>query len=77
MRVQLESTDRIVTLNVNGVDVPARIWQGETEHGVAVYAYVTRVMVSNADDHAEFERDLLEAVAPRPVVAALPWRMVL
>jgi hypothetical protein len=77
MKVRLESTTKIVELVVNGATVPARIWEGTTENGVRVHAYVTRIAVEKCGDVAEFERDLLEQAAPTPAVQAIPLRMIL
>ena len=78
MRVTLESTTKIVTLQVHGVDVPARVWEGTTEEGVACHAYITRIAVNKHDDASQFERELQEQRAPRnPDIAASPARLVL
>lgn len=77
MKVHLQSTDKVVELVVNGVAVPARVWEGVTENGVPLHAFVTRVAVLNRLDHAEFERDLLEQRAPSAAAAAIPARLVL
>ena len=60
MQVQLESTEKVVTLN----GVPARIWEGHTAAGVRCNAYVTRIAVSDSDDVSQFERELQEHRAP-------------
>ena len=60
MQVQLESTEKVVTLN----GVPARIWEGHTAAGVRCHAYVTRIAVSDSDDVSQFERELQEHRAP-------------
>lgn len=74
MKMTIESTSRIV--HVNGV--PARIWQGTTEAGVAVVVAVTRVAVGKGDDAHELERDLVEHAPPNAAaVEAFPLRMVL
>lgn len=74
MKMTVESTTRIV--HVNGV--PARIWQGTTEDGVAVVVAVTRLAVAKAADAHEFERDLVEHAPPGvDAVQAFPLRMVL
>ena len=73
MKIMLESTDRIVT--VNGIE--ARIWQGESASGIACHAYITRIAVRRDLDCAEFERELLETAAPRPELNGIPLRMVL
>jgi hypothetical protein len=77
MKVQLESTTKIVELVVDGVAVPARIWEGRTENGVACHAYITRIAVSNDDSAEEFERDLQEQKAPSEAIKAIPLRMIL
>lgn len=77
MKVTLQSTSKIVTLVVNGTDVPARVWEGETERGVQCHAYVTRIAVSKDDDVSEFERDLTEHAAPTLEIQAIPLRLIL
>ncbi|MFA9478536.1 hypothetical protein ACERK3_09530 [Phycisphaerales bacterium AB-hyl4] len=73
MKVQLESTEKIV--NINGV--PARIWEGHTESGIAVHAYVTRIAVHKDADASEFERELQEHRPPSVDVAGIPARLIL
>ena len=77
MKVQLESTTKIVELVINGVTVPARVWEGHTENGVACHAFITRIAVANQDNAEEFERDLQEQRQPTPEVQAIPLRMIL
>lgn len=77
MKVTLESTSKIITLVVNGHDVPARIWEGTTANGIKCHAYITRIAISKDDDAAEFERDLKEHAAPTPAIQAIPLRMIL
>ena len=60
MKVTLESTDTITTITIGGREVPARIWQGETEQGVACHAYITRIACHKDLDNGEFERALRE-----------------
>jgi hypothetical protein len=73
MQVQLESTEKVVTLN----GVPARIWEGHTAAGVRCHAYVTRIAVSDTEDVSQFERELQEHRAPSAEIAAIPLRLVL
>jgi len=78
VKVTLENTDRIVTLVLaNGVDVPARIWEGTTADGIACHAYITRIAVNEHDNAAEFERDLLEQRKPSAALAVIPSRLVI
>ena len=84
MKIRIESTSKIVTLVVGGNDVPARVWQGETDGGIPVQCFITRIAPEipksdpNIDDlTAEFERDLKRQADPRPTVEAIPLRMIL
>ena len=65
MKITLESTLQIVMIEVDGVSVPGRVWEGFTTSGVRVQALVTRIAVHRADDNSQFERELVEC-PPRP-----------
>lgn len=73
MKVTLESTSKIVQLN----GVPARIWEGTTESGIPVHAFITRIAAPAAADVSEFERELREQKAPNAETQAWPLRMIL
>ncbi len=73
MNVQLTSTSKIVNLN----GVPARVWEGHTEAGIACHAFITRIAVHNDDDATEFEKELLAQAPPSAAVAAIPLSMIL
>ena len=78
MRVELESTSRCVEFVIDGVAVPARIWEGRTEKGVHCTAFITRIAALGADDRAEFDADLQATEAPGSAeVQSFPLRMVL
>lgn len=66
MKITVESTEKIVELH----GVSCRIWEGVSEKGVPLYAYIPRVSFTGAAAAAaEFERDLEEQAAPREVTA--------
>lgn len=73
MRLTMESTTKIITLN----GVPARIWEGKTDSGIACHVYVTRIAVDRDEDSSEFERELQEHRAPSPEIQAIPLRMII
>ena len=73
MKITLESTTKIVELN----GVPARVWEGQTEDGIKLHAYVTRVAVNMEQDSSQFEKELQEHKAPSAEVEAIPLRMIL
>jgi len=61
MRVTLDSTDKIVELQLpNGATVPARLWEGTTESGIRCHAFITRIAVHKEVDNSQFERELQE-----------------
>lgn len=83
MKVTLEPTDKVVTIRSKsgGFTFEARVWQGETDAGTPVHAYITRIAVpvdAPEEERARFERELgAEKSPPRPEVAAIPLRMIL
>lgn len=77
MKVTLENTTKIVTLNINGHDVPARIWEGKTEKGIKCHAFITRIAVHKDDDAAEFEKDLQECEEPSAEIDAIPMHIII
>lgn len=78
MRVTLESTSKVVDIN-NGLK--ARLWEGKTESGVEVHAFITRIAIDKDASPvaiAEFERELLEQRPPTAHLADVyPARMFL
>jgi hypothetical protein len=68
LNVHLESTDKIVELKTPSGVVPARIWEGHTEAGIACHAFITRIAVSKDLDASEFERELQEHRPPSPEI---------
>lgn len=84
MKITIESTTKIITLVVDGNEVPARVWQGVTDTGIPVQCFITRVApeISKSDPKideltVDFERELKRCADPRPTVAAIPMRMIL
>jgi hypothetical protein len=82
MKIKIESTSKIVQLRIGSHDVPARVWQGETDGGIPVQCFITRIApeIPKSDPDideltAEFERDLKRQADPRPTVEAIPLRM--
>jgi len=80
MKITIENTSVITQLVVNGIDVPARIWQGETDSGVPVHVFITRIAPEIPKDdprQEQFIKELKEQAAPRPTVVTIPLRMIL
>ena len=77
MKITIESTSKIVDLVINGATVPARLWQGHTQDGIPMHAFITRVAVDKKEQAAEFEKDLTEQAPPRAEFAIYPSRLIL
>jgi hypothetical protein len=73
MKVQLESTTRIV--NANGIN--CRVWEGTTESGIRVQAMIPRIAAQKDQDLSEFEAELQEQRQPSADFDPWPLRMVL
>jgi len=58
--------------------IPARVWEGETESGIKVHCFITRIAtIANCPRIDEFEKDLIPQKEPSPEVEAYSNRLVL
>lgn len=65
MKITIKNTNKIVELN----GVPARLWEGQTESGIKVHCFVTRIAIDHDELRAnEFEKELLETTQPSPKI---------
>jgi hypothetical protein len=76
VKVHLESTTQVITIIVNGVPVPGRVWEGHTDSGIEVVALITRIAAPADADLAQFEHEL-EAQRPPTMPPAFPNRLIL
>jgi hypothetical protein len=82
MKIQIESTTKVVEFQIGNARVPARIWEGHTEDGTPVHCYITRICPSipqplPKDIEEKFAADLQEQAAPTSAVQSIPLRMIL
>lgn len=84
MKITIESTGTLVTLVVDGHSVPARVWVGETEDGIPVHCFITRIsariLESDPDidvKTAQFDRELGRQAKPLVEYGAIPLRFIL
>lgn len=81
MKIIIENTDKIVQLDASGgepsASVEARIWEGETESGVPVTCFVTRIIPRTHDEavNAQFASELREEKTPTLYAQGIPLRM--
>ena len=74
MKITIESTTKIVQIN----GVHARIWEGETESGIKVHCFITRIACDkNEPNTAEFENELKQQKPPSAEMEVYPLRMVI
>ena len=73
MKITIASTTKIVTMN----NIQCRVWEGKTEGGVEVHAFIPRIAAREGQDLSQFERELEEQLAPSEAVAAIPLRLIL
>lgn len=74
MKIIIESTSKIVHVN----NVPARIWEGQTESGIKLHCYITRIAIDKNETRSEeFEKELQEQKAPSAEMQSIPLRMIL
>lgn len=77
MKVTLEPTTKFVFLD----GIEHRVWEGETESGIPVFAFICRIAprIENpsAEVCAEFDRDLRDVRAPTVALQAIPSRLTL
>ena len=73
MKVTLESTTKIIALN----GITARVWEGHTENGIAVHAFISRIAVHKDADLLQFENELQKCRPPSPEIESYPARIVL
>ncbi len=60
MKITIESTDKIIMFCPDILDegIPARIWEGETESGIKIHCFITRIAVDRNEPRTkEFEAD--------------------
>jgi hypothetical protein len=77
MKITIESTNRIVEVETSTGVVPARLWEGHTESGIAVQCLVTRIAASSLDNLDQFERELIEHRPPIAGPQAFPLRLLI
>jgi hypothetical protein len=73
MKITIENTNKIVELN----GIPARVWEGKTESGITVHAFITRIAAPETADLEQFARELQACKAPSADVEAYPLRLAL
>lgn len=80
MNITIHPTSKIVDLQTDSGMVPARIWEGQTDSGIPVHCFVTRIAPTIPRDdprQREFQETLREVEAPSVGVGAYPLRLIL
>jgi hypothetical protein len=83
MKITIEPTTKIVELITASGKVPARIWEGTTERGTPLMAFITRIapliegLKEGEPADLEFKAALGEVRAPSREVQAIDARLIL
>lgn len=77
MKLELESTTKIVEISVGGAFVPVRVWEGHTESGIPVHCFIARVAVAPEHPLEQFELELKSCKTPSPAIEGIPLRLIL
>jgi hypothetical protein len=75
MKIELEPTMQIVHLNGT---TAARVWEGTTEHGIAIQAVIVRIAVpsGDADECKRLSELLIETPRPKADPSAFADRFI-
>ena len=73
MKITIESTTKIVKLN----GIHCRVWEGESENGIKVYAFISRVAIPFSADADQFIKELQECKPPSVEVQAIPLSLII
>jgi len=74
MKITIESTTKITNLD----GVPARVWEGETESGIKLHCYITRIAIDKDEVRAdEFQNELQEQKVPSTEIVLYPPNITL
>jgi hypothetical protein len=76
MKLLIENTDQIISVEQDGASIPARLWEGHTDKGIYVQCLVLRIAVPSAANQEDFDRELMECSSPF-LPSVFPLRMVL
>ena len=68
MKITIEPTDQITTIDHGLGQCQVRVWNGVTEKGAKCILFIQRIAVHDTQDSSEFEKELLEFLPPGRVV---------
>lgn len=74
MKITIESTSKIVTIN-GGIE--CRVWEGKSEGGVEAQCLIPRIGAAAGQDLSQFERELQEMKPPSAKADWFPLKMIL
>lgn len=74
MKITIECTTKIVIID----DVPARIWEGQTDSGIKLHCFITRIAIDENETRTEeFDNELKKQKVPSKEIEVYPLRMIL
>lgn len=73
MKIQIHNTSKIVELN----GIPCRVWEGTTESGIEVHAFIPRIVIADKSKRTDAYNELIQMAPPSPTVAEYPLELTL
>jgi hypothetical protein len=76
VKITIKSTTQIVTIAKGREEIPARVWEGETDSGIKVTCLISRIAAHKDQDLSQFDAELKEQ-APPAMEQVFPLRMII
>lgn len=73
MTITITNTQKIIYIN----GIPARVWEGKTESGVPIHAFVTRIGVDKSENLEQFEKELQSCKPLSKELESYPTKLLL
>ena len=77
MKITVESTDKLVSLDDGHGSMMCRVWEGETSSGVKVHCFIPRIAAKDDQDLSQFDKELQEKRPASAEIRAIPLRLIL
>jgi hypothetical protein len=58
MKIEIEPTPEVYKANINGQEIPLRVWKGRTSGGIEIEAYVLSIVPEHDTDHERMKAEM-------------------
>jgi hypothetical protein len=77
MKITIESTSRLCSIELGAMAIEARVWEGKTESGIPVVCLIPRIASPSSEHPTQFDAELRQCKPPTAASDAFPLRMIL